>query len=129
MPGNQSYFNIRNTYALLDYYDFITDTHASVHIEHNFNGRFLSKIPLLRKLNWREIVGIKAVWGDISDENIAINASDIIYTAPEDIYYEYSAGVGNILKVLRIDFIWRGSYKEMPNSNNFGIKGSLGFQF
>ena len=77
----------------------------------------------------REIVGVKAVWGDISQANIDINASDIIYTAPEDIYYEYSAGVGNIFKVLRLDFIWRGSYKDLPNSNNFGIKGSFGFKF
>ena len=120
---------IDNTYSLLDYYDFVTDKHASVHLEHHFNGRFLSKIPLLRKLKLREIAGFRAVWGTISDKNIAVNASNIEYHAPEDIYFEYSAGVGNIFKVFRLDFIWRGSYKELPNANNFGIKGSFGFSF
>lgn len=129
VPGNQSYFVIKNTYSLLDYYDFVTDTHASVHLEHHFNGRFLSKIPLLKKLNFREVAGFKAVWGEISDENIALNASDINYVAPEDIYFEYSVGVENIFKVFRLDFIWRGSYKDLPNANNFGIKGSFGFYF
>lgn len=129
VPGNQSYFVIDNTYSLLDYYDFVTDKHASVHLEHHFNGRFLSKIPLLRKLKLREIAGFRAVWGTISDKNIAVNASNIEYHAPEDIYFEYSAGVGNIFKVFRLDFIWRGSYKELPNANNFGIKGSFGFSF
>jgi hypothetical protein len=89
VPGNQSYFNIRNTYALLDYYEFVTDTYASVQVEHNFNGRLLSKFPLLRKLNLREVVVFKAVWGEISPENIALNASNLQYNAPEDVYYDF----------------------------------------
>jgi len=129
VPGNQSYFLMRDTYNLLDYYDFVADTHASLRLEHNFNGRFFSHIPLIRKLNLREVVGFKSVWGQISDENIALNASDLVYVAPENIYFEYSAGVANIFKVLRLDFIWRGSYREMPNARNFGIKGSFGFYF
>ncbi|GAB1308512.1 DUF5686 family protein [Urechidicola sp. KH5] len=129
VPGNQTYFLADNTYSLLNYYEFVTDTHASLHLEHHFNGRFLSRVPLLRKLNLREIVGIKGVWGQISDDNKAINASDVEYLAPEDIYYEYSAGIGNIFKVFRLDFIWRGSYRTLPDARNFGIRGSFGFYF
>jgi hypothetical protein len=129
VPGNQSYFTIENTYSLLDYYEFVTDTYASLHIEHSFNGRFLSRLPLLRKLNLREIVGVKGVWGEISDKNIALNASNINYVAPTKGYYEYSVGIGNIFKVLRIDFSWRGNNKEVPGTNNFAIKGAFGFHF
>ncbi|WP_111706377.1 DUF5686 and carboxypeptidase-like regulatory domain-containing protein [Lutibacter citreus] len=129
VPGNQSYFTIENTYSLLNYYEFVTDTYASLHIEHSFNGRFLSRIPLLRKLNLREIVGVKGVWGEISKENLALNASNINYVAPTDGYYEYSVGIGNILKVFRIDFSWRGNYKDVPGANNFAIKGAFGFHF
>ena len=129
VPGNQSYFSIENTYSLLDYYEFVTDTYASLHIEHSFNGRFLSRIPLLRKLNLRELVGIKGVWGEISDQNIALNASNINYVAPTKGYYEYSLGIGNIFKVLRIDFSWRGNYRDTPSANNFAIKGAFGFHF
>jgi Family of unknown function (DUF5686)/CarboxypepD_reg-like domain len=129
VPGNQSYFTIENTYALLDYYEFVTDTYASLHIEHSFNGRFLSRIPLLRKLNLREIVGVKALWGEISDKNIALSASTINYIAPTKGYYEYSVGIGNIFKVFRIDFSWRGNYKDMPGANKFAVKGAFGFHF
>lgn len=129
VPGNQSYFSIENTYSLLDYYEFVTDTYASLHIDHNFNGRFFSRLPLLRKLNLRELVGFKAVWGEISEGNIALSASNIDYKSPDKIYFEYSAGVGNIFKVLRIDFIWRGSYRDVPNANNFAVKASFGFHF
>jgi hypothetical protein len=140
VPGNQSYFSIENTYSLLDYYEFTTDAYASLHLEHNFNGRFFSRIPLLRKLNLREIIGFKAVTGSISDKNVAMSAPafsalpsgslDPNVIAPNGKpYIEYSAGIGNILKVFRIDFIWRGTYRDVPNANNFGITGSFGFYF
>lgn len=129
IPGNQSYFIIENTYNLLDYYDFVADEYASLHFEHHFNGRLFSRIPVLRKLNLREIVGVKGVYGRVSDENKMINASGLNYVAPEDVYWEYHAGIGNIFKVLRIDFAWRGSYLDMPNARKFGVKASFGFYF
>ena len=129
IPGNQSWFSIENTYNLLDYYEFVADEYVSLHLEHNFNGRLFSRIPGLRDLNLREIIGIKGVYGTVSDENIALNASNIIYRAPQDVYWEYHAGVGNIFKVFRIDFAWRGSYLDMPNATKFAIKGSFGFFF
>lgn len=129
IPGNQSYFIIDNTYNLLDYYDFVADEYASLHFEHHFNGRLFSRIPLLRKLNWREIVGIKGVYGTVSDENRLINASGLVYRAPEDVYWEYNAGIGNIFKVLRVDFAWRGSYLDIPDANKFTVKASFGFYF
>lgn len=129
IPGNQSYFIIDNTYNLLDYYDFVSDEYASLHFEHHFNGRLFSRIPLLRKLNWREIVGVKGVYGTVSDQNRLINASGLVYRAPEDVYWEYHAGIGNIFKVLRIDFAWRGSYLDIPDANKFTVKASFGFYF
>ena len=129
VPGNQSYFIIENTYNLLDYYDFVADEYASLHFEHHFNGRLFSRVPLLRKLNWREIVGIKGVYGRVTNENRLINASGFTYQAPDDLYWEYHAGIGNIFKVLRIDFAWRGSYLDMPNANKFAVKASFGFYF
>ncbi|MGV8813954.1 MAG: DUF5686 family protein [Gelidibacter sp.] len=130
VPGNQSYFSIYNSFSQLDYYEFVTDTYASLHLEHNFNGRFFSRIPFLRKYNLREIVGIRGVWGDVSQANRDLNASGLTYLAPSDkVYYEYSVGVGNIFKVFRIDFNFRGNYFENPDARNFGVTGTFGFNF
>ncbi|MDW5287401.1 DUF5686 family protein [Formosa sp. PL04] len=130
VPGNQAYFSIYNTFSQLNYYEFITDTYVSAHMEHNFNGRLFSRIPFLRKLNLREIIGLRGVWGDISEQNIELNASNVTYRAPSDkIYYEYSVGIGNIFKVLRIDFNFRGNYLENPDARDFGVTGSFGFYF
>ncbi|WP_306566641.1 DUF5686 and carboxypeptidase-like regulatory domain-containing protein [Flavobacterium lindanitolerans] len=130
VPGNQSFFIIDNTYNLMNYYEFMADEYVSLHFEHNFNGRLFARVPFLRKLNWREIIGIKGVYGTISDENRAINAQTAIpYRAPEDVYWEYHAGIGNIFKVLRIDFAWRGNYLNLPDANKFTVKASFGFYF
>ncbi len=129
VPGNQTYFSIENTFNLLDFYEFEADTYATIQLQHNFGGRIFSRIPFLRKLNWRETVGFKGVYGTISDKNRLINIpSGLTYQAPEDFYWEYNAGIGNIFKVFRIEFAWRGSYIG-PNTNNFGVKGSFGFYF
>ncbi|MEL6485314.1 MAG: DUF5686 family protein, partial [Bacteroidota bacterium] len=85
VPGNQTLFSLYNTFPNLDFYEFVTDTYTTLHLEHNFNGRLFSRIPFLRKLNLREIVGLRGAWGQISDENIALNApSNIPLIAPDD---------------------------------------------
>jgi hypothetical protein len=130
VPGNQSYFSIYNTFSQLDFYEFVTDTYASLHLQHNFNARFFSRIPWLRKLNLREIVSFRTVWGEVSDANKALNASGLIYNTPDkEMYYEYSLGVGNIFKILRIDFNFRGNYLDNPDARKFGVTGTFGFHF
>ncbi len=147
VPGNQSLFSIFNTYSQLNFYEFVTDEYASIQLEHNFGGRIFSRIPFLKKLNLREIVGVRAVIGNISQENIDLNRpafenlrfiqnnTPILSLTPEDIapsvepYYEYSFGVGNIFKVFRIDVNFRGNYNDLPDARNFGVTGSFGFFF
>ena len=131
VPGNQSYFSIYNTFSQLDFYEFVTDTYASLHLEHNFNGRIFSRIPLLRKLNLREIISVRGVWGELSDENrILSSPTNIPLIAPKDeIYWEYSLGIGNIFKIFRLDFNFRGNYLDNPDARKFGITGTFGFHF
>lgn len=131
IPGNQTYFSIYNTFPNLNFYEFVTDTYISGQLEHNFNGKIFSRIPFLKKLNLREIVGIRGVWGDISEENIMLNApSGANLIAPSDqVYYEYSFGIGNIFKLLRIDFNFRGNYLDLPDARNFSVTGNLEFAF
>ena len=134
VPGNQTYFSIYNTFSQLDFYEFVTDTYTSMHIEHNFNGRLFSRIPFLKKYNLRAILSLRGVWGELSNENIALSTTgspiEIPLIAPDSrIYYEYSFGVANIFKVLRLDFNFRGNYLDNPGARKFGVTGSFGFYF
>lgn len=146
VPGNQSLFSIFNTYSQLNFYEFVTDQYASVQLEHNFGGRIFSRIPLLKKLNLREIVSVRGVIGTISQSNIDLNRpafENLLFPDGQNItpitpsliapsiepYYEYSFGVGNIFNVFRIDFNFRGNYNELPDARRFGVTGSFGFYF
>jgi hypothetical protein len=133
IPGNQTIFSNYGTFTNLDFYEFVSDTYASLHLQHNFNGRLFSRIPLIRKWNLREIIGLRGVWGELSDANIALSVPASLTTplvAPSDkIYYEYSVGVGNIFKVLRIDFNFRGNYLGSADARPFSITGTFGFDF
>ena len=129
VPGNQTYFSLYNAFTNLDYYEFVTDTYTSLHLQHNFGGRIFGRIPGLRDLDLREIIGFRAVYGEISDENRALNASNIVYRAPEDIYWEWSVGVGNIFRIFRLDFNFRGNYLGNPDAREFGVTGIFGFSF
>jgi hypothetical protein len=129
IPGNQTYFVIGNTFSNLNFYEFVADRYATFQWEHNLQGRLFSRIPLMRKLNWREIVGVRTVYGEVSNENMLLNASGLQYKAPTTPYWEYSVGIGNIFKVFRIDASWRGNYRDIPGTNNFTIKGEFGFYF
>ncbi|WKD85919.1 TonB-dependent receptor SusC [Polaribacter huanghezhanensis] len=118
IPANQTYWLTKNTFSLMNYYDFVTDTYISGHFEQHFNGFILNRIPLIKHLKLRSLITFKTVYGTISDENIAINKSNITYAAPTDkLYYEYGFGLENIgykdIRPLRVDFIWRGKHTSV----------------
>lgn len=132
VPGNQTLFSIYGSFPLLDFYEFVTDEYASLHIEHNFNGRFFSRIPVVRDWNLREIISVRGVYGTLSQANRELNASTsnpILLAPDQDPYWSWSAGIGNIFKIFRIDFHFRGNYFQNPEARSFGVTGAFGFYF
>ncbi len=132
IPGNQSYSLVPNTFAQLNYYEFVADQYATAHLEHHFNGKILSYIPLIKKLKLREVAFIRAAYGTLSDESKAINTQGFKYSAPDkNVYYEYGFGIENIgfgnMRFFRIDFNWRGNYLDKPDASKFGIKAGIQF--
>ena len=121
--------------------EFVSDRYASLNIDHCFNGFFLNKIPLLKKLNWREVATCKILYGDVgTNNNPAYNSqlfrlpqnSDGSYTTNKlnnTPYVEVSAGIGNILRIFRIDFVKRLTYLNNPDISTFGIRCSMKMDF
>lgn len=132
IPGNQSYNLMPNTFALLNYYEFVADQYVTFQAEHHFNGKILSYIPLIKKLKLREVAFYRTTLGSLMERSVAMNVGNQNLSAPEKKpYFEYGFGIENIgfgnVRILRVDFNWRGNYLENPETKKFGIK--FGFQY
>lgn len=129
-PGNETYFYDYAAFNLMNYFEFVSDYYLTGTAVQHFDGFFFNKIPLMRKLQWREIAQVKAVWGGINKRNLDIlenkNAFTTLRSKP---YVEVGAGVENIFKILRVDFLWRLAYLENQNISKYGIRASLQLTF
>ena len=143
--GNGTYTFSRNSFACMDYYEFASDLWATLFWEHNFKGFFLGKIPLLRRLQWREVASLRAAYGTIRKENNGIfgeQRSGAVMLFPQGMnklnrpYVEMGVGVTNIFRFLRIDAFWRMTHRyevkdgvKVPHDNRFVINFGLEFKF
>ncbi|MCE9539853.1 MAG: DUF5686 family protein [Bacteroidetes bacterium] len=128
--GNETYIYDIYAYNSMNYYEFVSDEYASLALSHHFDGFFLNKIPLMRKLKWREVVGGKALIGRVGKQNTdLLNFPAFLTTLNNGPYIETSAGLENIFRIFRLDAVWRMSYLDNPRAIPFSIKGTLQFSF
>ncbi|MFO0322380.1 MAG: DUF5686 family protein [Bacteroidota bacterium] len=125
--GNETYVYDPTAYNLMKFVEFVSDQYASIGVFHHFEGLLFNKIPLIKKLKWREVVTCKALWGSTNEKNKqVIYFPKTLSALGNDPYIEISAGIENILKVFRFDAIWRTTYLRPRAIDNFGVK--VGFQ-
>jgi len=139
-PANRSYFYSFNSYNLMNVQEFVADHYAGVDIDHYFNGFFFNKIPFLKKLRLREVIGAKILYGGLrSENNPAYNPDQMLFPTTNGVtstfalngqpYVEASVGVYNIFSFIRIDLIKRFTYLYHPDVSKFGILVSSNFSF
>ncbi|MEO5570365.1 MAG: DUF5686 family protein, partial [Bacteroidia bacterium] len=128
--GNESYAFDYTAFNLMNHYEFISDRYASLCAEHHFDGFAFRKIPLIRKLDWREIVSIRILFGHLSQENKEILTDpSIVSNIRSTPYVETGVGLENILKLIRIDALWRLTYLDIPDASHLGIRVSMQLLF
>lgn len=107
--GNATYLFDSNAFSCMDYFEFASDRWVTLMMDHNFNGWFLGKVPLVRRLNLREVVTLRATYGTLSERNGADAPLVLPYGMKqmEKPYVEVGAGVTNILRMFRVEGFWR----------------------
>ncbi len=128
-PGNELYYYNKFAFSLMNRYEFIHDKYAGFNFEHNIGNGIFRFFP---KLKFRQFYTIKTLWGSLRDANKALNfkAGHNFETLDGRTYIELGTGIDNILKVLRLDFVWRVLPTPLPKaSQRFGIFGSFRLTF
>lgn len=128
--GNETYTYDPYAYNSMNFYEFVSDEYASTSIQHHFDGFFLNRIPLMRKLKWREVAGGKALIGRVNAENKKLLLfPDHLYELNRGPFFEANIGIENIFKVFRLDGVYRLSYLDNPRVTPFSIRFSFQFSF
>lgn len=133
MPrSNLGYIMEDETFRLINNMEFLNDRMASLEISWDFNGKIFNRIPLIKKLKWREYIGINTMWGMLTDNNNPyLNATDnVLYKFPKGCYImdskkpyvEAVVGIHNIFKILHVEYIRRLTYTDLPTSRKWGIR-------
>lgn len=127
--GNETYFFDESAFNMMNYYEFVSDKYLKVFYTHHFNGYLFNRIPLFRKLKWREVAFVTGLVGGMDSKNKEYSVFPAgMYTLDKP-YFEAGAGIENIFRVLRVDAVWRLSYLNHINTSPFGIRFSLQFAF
>ncbi|MCP4437824.1 MAG: carboxypeptidase-like regulatory domain-containing protein [Aureispira sp.] len=118
--GNESIMHNKYAYGLMNEFEFVSDEHVSFWMEHHFDGWIMNTIPFINKLDLRLLTVFKGLMGRLSKESRNILDIPLGMQAPK-FYAEVGFGVENILKLFRIDFMWRLTQLELPTTQKFGV--------
>ncbi len=137
-PNANLSFTIQpESYSLMNPMEFPMDYYGSLDLSYFANGALFNRVPLLKRLKLREVVTFKMLMGGLTKKNDPDYDPDL-YRFPTDAnvqrigskpYMEISAGIDNILTCLRIDYVWRLTYRDLPDAPHGGVRLSLHFSF
>lgn len=148
---NLSYIKQKNCFELINDMEFLNDRYVSAMVSWNLNGKLFNRIPLIRRLKWREYLAVNVLWGTLTSKNNpnlphpaasptllqlpGYTASDGTFIAtshamnPRRPYVEGIVGIHNILKVLHLEYVHRFTYNHLPTSPRWGLRARLELKF
>ena len=138
--ANLSYLVQPESYTNMNALEFINDQYASWDVTYFMNGALLNRLPLIKKLKWREVFSFRGLFGDLSDKNnpfLEENQGKGLYAFPagtylmdpKNPYMEVGVGIENIFKFLRLDYVWRLTYKDHPGIQTRGVRFMMKLTF
>ncbi|MCC8132613.1 MAG: DUF5686 and carboxypeptidase regulatory-like domain-containing protein [Tannerellaceae bacterium] len=135
--ANLSYSIQPESYTNMNAMEFLNDEYVSWDWTYNINGALFNRIPLVKKLKWREVVSFRGMFGNLTDKNNPyLPGAEGLYAFPEathlmgkDPYMEYGLGVENIFKFLRLDYVRRLTYLDNPGIQKHGVRFMMRLTF
>ncbi len=142
MPAaNLSYITYRGAFGLVNNMEFLNDRYASLMLTWDLNGKIFNRIPLVKRLKWREYVGVRSLWGTLTDKNNPLlgrnSDSGVLMALPEGSYVmdsgkpyvEVVAGVHNVFRFFHVEYVRRLNYLYLPTATKRGVRVKFSLKF
>ena len=142
MPAaNLSYITYRGAFGLVNNMEFLNDRYASLMLTWDLNGKIFNRIPLIKRLKWREYVGVRSLWGTLTDKNNPLlernSTSNVLMALPEGSYVmdsgkpyvEVVAGVHNVFRFFHVEYVRRLNYLHLPTATKRGVRVKFSLKF
>lgn len=137
--ANLSYTIQLESFALMNRMEFINSSYVALHATWQLRGALFNLIPGIKKLGLREVFTFNGLYGHLSERNMPWKNTDLPMF-PEGTstsimnkskpYMEVSAGIDNILSILRVDYVWRLTYRDVPyDIDRHGVRIALHLTF
>lgn len=132
--ANQSYWVKPLQFNLMNYMEFISDKSIMIDIDYHMYGFLLNKIPIIRRLKWREVAGLKVLYGSLSEVNTPVRNPDLLKFPLNDKgvattrgfgaqpYMEVNVGVENVFRFFSAGVYWRLSYLDALDISKVGLR-------
>lgn len=132
-PVNITYFEHEATMSMMKNMEFMSDRYLFGSVAWDLSGKLLNRIPLVKRLKWREYFAVKGMWSTVTSKNdptLMSNQSDrILFQFPEGVgvmnkkvpYWEVVVGVHNIFKFFGVDYVRRMNYHG-PGIHKNGVR-------
>lgn len=135
--ANLSYTIQPESFSMMKALEFMTDSYAQWDLTYWGNGILFNLVPGLKKAQLREVVNFKGVWGHLSSRNMPwrhpslpqFPAGAMPRPMTDTPYMEASVGLDNIFRILRLDYVWRLTYRSTPGVSHSGLRLMLHFTF
>jgi hypothetical protein len=120
--GNESVYFEKLAYNVMNDFEFVSDAWVTLWLEHHFDGFILNKVPGIKYLQLRTVFYYKFLYGWLSESNEELMPLLEDMSGLNGHYSEIGVGLENILKLFRVDAIWRLTQKGKPEVQKWGIR-------
>ena len=134
--ANLTYTIQPEAYTNMNAIEFINDEYISWDVTYYMNGLILNRLPLIKKLKWREVLCFRGLWGHLTNKNNPMKEGNGLYVFPAGSgvmgrapYMEASVGIENIFKFMRLDYVWRLNYRDNPGIQKRGVRCTMSVSF
>ncbi|MDO4692248.1 MAG: DUF5686 family protein [Porphyromonadaceae bacterium] len=107
--------------------EYIADRYLRFQGTYHMNGLILSRLPLIKHLNLREVVSLHGFWGDMSTSarhpRVGMEyLPQFARPMNNHLHLELSTGIENILNVVRVDYFYRLTNPHLPGAHRHALR-------